>query len=194
MSRWFIVAVAFLAALGAYQLYMREAEKVPLEPLYNGERWVRFQPASQKFSVLFPSTPKQAGDTLKDSTTQELRHYELYLAESRSGKIYMINAITLPHRPSDEQGVFESFVKDMLASNPHNQLASSVPTQFLGRAAWDFEIANSEGLLVSKMFIDGETIYVLSLMTKPGQYHEKDFSNFISTFELLQKKNGSSAI
>lgn len=190
MNRLLLLAIGIVIIGGGYLLLHHKGEPstqhLPMEPIVGG--WRSYTPGTGRFSVALPVLPQHATDTINDTTTQQLRHYEMYIADAGDGTIYMINMITYPADAdlSNHKEVFKSFIDDMVTSNPQNHLLSSEPSHFHGHDAWDFNIQNSEGELRSKMFLDDKsrTLYVLSRLAKPNVPDHGEFDKFVDTFKL----------
>jgi hypothetical protein len=189
MNRLTLLILFAVIAIGGYFLF-RSKQSVSHSSVavtsQEHNEWRSYVPPSGKFTVALPVVPQHATDTVNDITTQQLRRYEMYVAESADDTVYMVNMITYPNNADlkNRQRVFKQFVDDMLASTPKNKLLSSTPTQFQGRDALDFIIQNDEGLLESKLFLEGDTLYVLSRLAKLNATDNGGFQKFVSSFEL----------
>lgn len=188
-----LIVILLSAAYFAFRPKQTHEMPVQTELTTQGKKegdWRAYTPPSGKFAVILPVLPQRATDTVNDESTQEPRRYEMYIAQSADGTSYLINLITYPDSSelADRQAIFKSFVDDMIASNVHNQLVSSTPAQFQGHEAMDFNIQNNEGTLTSKMFIDGNTLYVLSRLARPDTPENGDFEKFISSFSIKRSE------
>lgn len=201
MSRAILIILLALIAGGAYILFrphqrmdeLATAAKLRSKP--EDSHWKQFDAQSGKFSVDFPSQPQHASDTINDNATQQLKKYEMFVAEGLDGGVFMINLITYPQEEvvKDKQQIFKNFLDDMLTSNPRNQLVSSSNIQYNNHDGMDFKLKNDEATINSKMFLDGNTLYVLSKVTKNNNKDAGDFDRFVSSFKL-NNSNQSEAV
>ncbi len=152
--------------------------------------WREFTPRSQKFSVLLPVLPQHASENQAD------RHYEMYVSEKNDGTLFMISLINFknPIDTKHHEVVLNSIMEDLLNSNPTNELKSSNNDTYENRKALDFTIENKEIVINGKAFMDDQTLYVLTRISKLNQQDKKEFDFFIHSFHLLPTKNQKSGV
>lgn len=175
----------------SYLLFRPSTEHEFKEPavVKTGPSWRHFEPQSGKFSVDLPVIPQHASDMISDNNTQHLKVYDMYVAEGVDGAVYMINLVTYqnPEDVKDKGILFQNFINDMLISNPSNQLVTSSDVQYDGLDAKDFTLKNPDATVDSKIFLHGNTLYVLSRVSKAESPTNGDFKNFISSFKLNKR-------
>lgn len=187
--------LALLAGIGylIFRPHTQEEALKEIPPTNISNGWRNFEPQSGKFSVDLPVIPQHASDMINDNATQQLKRYEMYVAEGSDGAVYMINLVTYqnPEDVKDKSGLFQSFMDDMLSSNPRNQLVSSSDIQFNGLEGKDFQMKNDDATVNSKMFLDGNTLYVLSKVASPSIPENGDYQRFISSFKINKLDDNS---
>ena len=89
--------VTLYFAKDSYKILPLEEEKpdVTLE-VYNFQDWKEFSSPDGEFNVLFPTLPQHAKENLTDPKTNEVRKYNMYVAEKNDGTIFMISLISFP--------------------------------------------------------------------------------------------------
>ncbi|MFA6915786.1 MAG: hypothetical protein WC222_05270 [Parachlamydiales bacterium] len=196
MNRFILLLIlAILAVIGYWIFRPPTSEEIIKEPISakisNG--WRHYEPQSGKFSVDFPVIPQHASDMINDNTTQQLKRYEMYVAEGADGAVYMVNLVTYQNAEdvTDKNGLYQSFMDDMISSNPRNQLVSSEDTKLDGLEGRSFKLKNDDAIVDSKMFLQGNTLYVLSRVAKTGIPENGDFERFITSFKLNKNNDNS---
>lgn len=188
----FIVGVCYLAihfAKDSYKLLpMNEAVELQAETLEQSDyhNWQEFSSPAGDFKVLMPSLPQHISDKSNDSKSNEMRKIDVYMSEKKNGTIFMINLITLLDAKSlVHEELLQNFMKDMLASNPNNTLIASQSTVFKGQKALDFVIENETFNYDVREFFIGNTLVVLSNVSRKPTHNIKDFEFFINSFEFV---------
>lgn len=154
--------------------------------------WILYSENNGKFRVFFPTLPQYATQNILDPKTQQMRKYEMYIAETNNGSSFMVNTITYPEDAdlSDKQKIYRDFVRELSSANTNNQVKNSKPTTFHSHEAFDFEMnLNGEAQMDSKLFLIGPTLYVLSKLSPAQQVEKKDYAFFVDSFELLNSMN-----
>lgn len=165
-------------------------ESGPEAPLANNAAkirdWREFYSSTGHFKVLLPTIPQHAGDIIADPKTKEPRKYDTFVAADNGGPAYMISAITFPRDLDDDmlEATLQSVVDDMLARNKANQLKSKQFGKMGKYKALDFTLTHEDMFVAGKVFAEGDTLYVLSLLTKADNYKKEDLDFFINSFSI----------
>lgn len=188
MNRAVFILILICIAWGLYTFFhssSKEGELQEIKPAEAQSGWRHFLPSTGKFSVDLPVMPQQASEMINDAMTQQLRRYEMYVSEGADGTVYLINLITYPSDADmkDPQKLFKSFIDDLLASNPRNQLISSTSAAHQGLDGMEFKMKTQDAIMNSKMFLEGSTLYVLSKVSKT-ETDNGDFDKFVSSFRI----------
>lgn len=163
------------------------ALEIQLDKETDYENWQEFTSPSSTFRVLMPSTPQHVSDKSSDPKTQAIRKHDVYIAEKKNGNVFMIHLIKFhyknePKIPEDE--VLQGFLDDMLASNPNNKLVASQSAMFNGQRSLDFVIENETFNYDVREFLKGDTLIVLSNISRKNSHNLNDFQFFINSFEF----------
>lgn len=196
MARAIFIILIALLLIGLFMMFRREEKAVPAPTATEQKvtttgsygEWILYSEKDGKFRIYFPTLPQYATQNIVDPKTQQMRKYEMYIAETNDGSSFMVNKITFPENTdlSDKQKIYRDFVRELSASNANNQVKNSNPTTFHNHDAFDFEMnLNGEAKMDSKLFLVGPTLYVLSKLSPTQQGSPDDFSFFINSFELL---------
>jgi hypothetical protein len=78
-------------------------------------------------------------------------------------------------------------MKEMMSGNANNQLKNMQKGTFQGYPSVDFEISNNQVHVKSKAFIADKTLFVLTLIDKDLEEMNKQFDNFVNSFEVQNK-------
>ena len=148
------------------------------------KKWVEFTPRSEKFSALFPVTPQHATEN------QGEREYDMYASEKEDGTLFMISLINFkkPIDASHHEVVLNSIMEDLLSTNPANELKSSASGTFENRKSLDFTIENKELIIVGKAFMDEQTLYVLTYISKIKNFDKSEVDMFMHPFPFTAVK------
>lgn len=183
-----LIAIAVIGFLGiallkqSYKLLPIGATK-EFAPLPFAD-WHSFETATGKFRVMLPTLPQHATQTNKDSKTEEVRHYDMYVAEKLDGSIFMVSLITFPDSKEAPEMIQKTVVNDLLISNPTNQLKNMKVGAYKKFKTIDFAIENNEMTIHGMTFVDGDTLYLLSAIFRNSSYSPAEYEYFIKSFEL----------
>lgn len=151
----------------------------------NFQNWREFSSATKRFKVLFPTLPQHVADKVPDSKTGEMRKYETFIAADDHGGAVMISAITFSRNVQGETGELNAAITDILSRNKENNLKDMKPSRFRDRPAMDFAISSKEMSIAGKVFANGNTIYVLSMIDKNEMFNPQELAFFVNSFELI---------
>lgn len=166
------------------------AEKKAWESLHV-ENWHEFTPPTNKFKVLFPTLPQHATEKIGDPKTKEARIYDMYVSQKENGNIFMISLITLldnPNKTLDEK-MLASVVDNMLTSSPNTKVKLMQMGKYKEHPAIDFSIENELANVDGKAFLVGNTLYLLTTVSKQSEYNKKEFEFFVNSFQLTADAN-----
>lgn len=184
MSTVFIVLV-FLGIL-----FLKDSYQIlPVAASNTGEptqfsSWRDFKAPDGKFSVMMPSFPQNAKQSMKDPKTKQPRQYDMYVAEKDNGTIFMISLITFVNNTETPELLQKSVVNDLLAANPTNQLKTMKVGDYKGMKTMDFSIENATMTIEGMTFSKGETLYLLSAIFPNATYNPEEFRYFVNSFDL----------
>ncbi len=186
------IAVLALALLISFKWFTHNAWKafpsgphMDVVPPAHSE-WKEFIPKTNKFRVKVPLLPQQATESVTDPLTRHTRLYDMYVSQEADGTIYMISSIEFQDKRDvlDPEGLLKTTVNDMMKANPDNRLVKSQPTVYDGFPAQDFMIQNPQMTMEGKVFLDHETLYILTTIENGKNYKPDDFNYFIKSFQL----------
>lgn len=171
-----------------------EAETPLVDDTTKLRNWREFSSSTGHFKVLFPTIPQHATDVISDPKTKEPRKYDTFVAAENGGPAYMVSAITFPRNLEDDmlEETLHSVVEDMLARNKANKLNSKDFGKIGKYKALDFVITNGEMSIAGKVFAEGDTLYILSLVTKSENFNKKDLDFFVNSFTMQDAPKQSS--
>ncbi len=151
------------------------------------ETWVEYTPPTEKFTVMVPVRPQHASERLVDPTTRQLRVYNMYVSESLDGTAFMISLINFPDLDAatvNKDHLMSRAMHDMVSSNKKNELVDLEKGFFKGFNSFDFKIQNPINVIQTKTFVDGNTMFVLSTITREQEDKSEEYDYFIESFKL----------
>lgn len=150
--------------------------------------WKKFVPTTEKFTVYLPSVPKYAIDIVNVPNTDVKRWYEMYVSEEINGTVYLINLIT--YHPdfdiSDVKGLLNNVVNEIVSSNLNNHVVEKKESTFKERPSLFFHITNQSIVVKGVAFLVGKTVYLLTYTATKENFQEKEFDQFIHSFDLAK--------
>lgn len=146
--------------------------------------WKDYKAPNMQFSIMLPTYPQNAKQTMTDPKTKAVRKYDMYVSEKDDGSLFMISLIQFPNSKETPEYIQKSVVNDLLASNPQNQLKSMKVGEYKGKKTLDFSIVNNEMTVDGMAFSQGDTLYLLSAIFKNNAYHPEEFQYFLNSFDL----------
>lgn len=189
----FSIIIAIVAMLSFFNFGSNEKSSETSKQANVPKEWKKFNPATGKFSVFLPSTPKYAIDIVNVPKTDIKRWYEMYVSEELNGTVYLINLIT--YHPgfdlSDVKGLLHNVVNEIASSNLNNHVEELKDTTFQGKPALYFHLNNHSIEVKGMAFLSGATVYLLTYTSREENFDDKEFNQFINSFELL-KENADS--
>lgn len=188
---YLILSLFILAAIiSAY--YSKDAyEVLPINTALNEEpmlkeSWFNYDAPGGQFKVSLPLLPQTATQNLTDPKTDQIKHYEMYVAQTDAGNIYMISLINLPDELDENANllILNQIMNDMVAANPGNKLEKSKTGKYHELTSLDFTIQNDQTTIEAKEFVKGKTIYLLSTISKKDNKEKTHFNYFVNSFKL----------
>jgi hypothetical protein len=166
---------------------------LPANEASNFLEWREFAAPTGQFKVLLPALPQHATDKILDPKTQEPRKYDTFVSADDEGTAFMISTITFPRKLEEEDtdATLKSVVNDMLARNKDNKLKAMNFNKFRNHKALDFSLTNGELVVAGKVFAQGHTLYVLSMIDKAETFNPKELDFFVNSFDVTEDKNNS---
>lgn len=169
-------------------------EETSVKDLMNGNpemtsnrNWRLFVSPQKNFKAYLPALPQHTSDTILDSETKEARKYESFYVADDFGPAYMINTITFPRSVENESidETLKSVVNDILARNKNNKL-NNMKIGHTGKfKSLDYQLENNDVVISGKVIAHGDTLYVLSMMTKNDSFDQKNLDEFVNAFKIL---------
>lgn len=199
MAKYFAAIVFILLILGTYFflkdikdsyriLPLEEVQSPPLNvEAYSFQNWQDYSPPDGAFEVLFPTRPISAKENVQDPTTKQTRKYDMHVSEKNDGTIFMVTRITfvVPPGIKDPQELMNQMAEDMLNSNPQNLLHLKQNTSYREHEALDFAFGNDETTVHARTFVEGNTLYVLSRLSKVRAADDREYQFFLNSFDLI---------
>lgn len=191
----FIILLVTLIAIFLSTYFAKDSYKlIPVNtnlnenPLPLSESWFPYDSPDGNFNVSLPLLPQTATQNIVDPKTDESRRYEMYVAQTDSGLIYMISSITIDKDidTADQKALLKKMMDDMVSAKAENKLKSSSEGVFQGMPSLDFIIENDINSIEAKEFFSGRTIYLLSIISKKGSKENTHYDYFINSFKLKQ--------
>ena len=97
--------------------------------------------------------------------------------------------ISFPGKPSSvlDNEFLQNLIKEMLTTNPKNQIKDLKTSEWHKGKAVDFDLENEGASVNGKAFIEGDTVYVLSVATTPEFANPQEFNFFVNSFQLMPR-------
>ncbi len=198
LTLFIIVALALLSFLtvrfskDTYKMLpidLKKTENVDLTK-FNFQEWKEYHSPSGAFTVLLPTLPQHATESIKDPKTGNIRNYDMYVSERIDGTIFMISLITFQDLSSnsDPETLLLSMMNDMVASNPDNVLKAEQTGSFQGHPSLDFTMSNNEHHIDAKTFMIDNIMFVLTRISNAKNYNTSEYTFFINSFEVANQK------
>lgn len=197
----FVIYLALLSALVAIFLstyFFKESyellpmnTKLETKTLPPNQSWFPYDAPGGEFTVSLPLLPQTATQDLTDPKNGEVRHYEMYIAQTAEGTIYMISLITLSKLldESEKTEMLNQLMNDMVSANKGNKLRNSKSGVYEGMNSIDFTIDKESGHVIeAREFANGKTIYILSTISKKEDADKSHFKYFIDSFKIKSEK------
>lgn len=196
MTRTLSILIALLVLLGSFLVirYAKDSYKIlPIDeknPLTDASsnflNWREFRSPEGTFKVLLPSLPQHVADKVADPITREPRKFDMYATADENGTVYMISTTSFPNKVGDKnvEEVLRSVVNDMLERNKENKLKSAKLGSFRKSQSLDFALENADVTVAGKAFLQGNTMYVLSMLDKTASFKTAEFDFFVNSFDF----------
>lgn len=152
--------------------------------------WKEFRPASGKFQVTLPSTPRYVKDMIPVPNSDKKRLYEIYVSEKLDGTVFMISAITYPSEMNteDNETILKGMVDELMLAQPESKLSALYKAEHQAKPAYNFDIDNNDFKIHGKTFLVGKTLYVLSSIFLKDNDVREEYDFFVDSFVLLPEK------
>jgi len=187
-----VIVIVFVGFL-VYRVSMNPLGYLPVdevkaaqkEPEFN--HWREFKSPDGKFKVCLPYLPQHAKEVVNDQKTEKKRTYNMYIAEKPDGSIFMVNEITFHGETVLEKDkLMRKMMNDLIASDPSNVLNSVQKGRYKGHESLDFSFENPSMIVEAKAFMENNTLFMLSHVSRAGNGKEYDF--FVNSFELQKSE------
>ena len=155
------------------------------------ETWHEYTSPLSKFKVLLPVLPQHGQDTVNAPDAPGKREYDLYVSEKDDGTIFMISLIKILNDQKLDENTLTAVMNDILKATPNNKLKTMQLGKYKEYSAIDFSIENDEVNINGKAFIVGNTLYLLTSVSKMMNYKKQEFELFVNSFQLLNADSPS---
>lgn len=192
-----VIGLAFILILFGIMLMIYNAkdayEVLPVqEPVQLDEEiddgWKEYEEEQGAFKAQFPTEPQHAVENIRSQDTDELRLYKIYASETPDGKVYMVSLVTFSAEAykMGNDVLMRRFVNELVLSNEANVLEKLEPAVYKDFTGYDFTIKNPKTLMNGFVFMDDQTLILLSYLDAHGS-ETGEFERFKETFELHKK-------
>ncbi len=156
------------------------------------EEWKEYRPQNGMFVVRLPALPQHASESVPIPDANDSIKYNMYLSQSPAGSTFLINIIQYPPAfdTSNSDALLEGIVKEMMSGNTSNKLISQTKGLFLNHPAVDFTLHTQSGELFAKVFLIGNTVYILSVIDPNTERGQIAFNRFVEGFLLIEEALG----
>ncbi|MDB2614077.1 hypothetical protein N9Y92_02840 [Chlamydiales bacterium] len=197
MKKWLIFVVIFAVILltymmirgasNAYDEYSGEVQE-SVEPPSRYLLWQEFEAPSGMFTLTFPGVPQYITEVERDDIGLIERTNEIYVSETESGSIYVLNFIRF-HTDDNElplpvEKLLNNVMHEMIDARDGNRLSGFKKREFLGKEALEYAIKNGNIHMEVLTFVENNDLYVLSEISDHSNYTEADFDHFINSFRF----------
>lgn len=194
MNKFGIVLICLILLFAGF-FYLKPTEKssnINKKPIATSN-WQKFKPNSGLFTVELPHPPQYAKDMVPIPGTDLKRRYDMYVSEEIDGTLYLISVITYPNEAeaSEPLDIMKQTIDELMKTKPDNKLTKMDKSQFKTLQSFDFSFVNGEFFIEGKIFTAGKTVFVLSYVTRKGEFDAADYQRFINSFELVEKEGVS---
>ena len=167
-----------------------EIFQVDTQPNWEADRyaeWYPYKSPNDQFTVLLPTLPQRVTEQVKDGETLAVRQYDMYASQAFNGTTFLVSLVHFPATTNAATfaSLTQSFVQDMVKSNPKNVLKTTRSIEYHHSPATRFQIENDLMDIDGVTFLINETLYVLSAIYPKGLQSEQDFDYFLQSFKLL---------
>jgi hypothetical protein len=146
--------------------------------------WKNFKAPTGEFEASFPKEPKhEQEDLLPDTELTAKLH--TYGCKASNGVLYAISQIIYPADRPISAISLEEWVDELVNSTSGNELVSSEVTSLDQYPAIDFLIKNGTARLQGRVFVVGQTHYLLMASYLTINYNKEHYNYFINSFKLV---------
>jgi len=165
-------------------------QKQPNSNLMEGSdyhKWREYSSSKGHFKIMLPGIPQHVTEQMTDPKTHELRKYDTIIAGGEGGPAFMVSIITLtkPVNSQNREEFLKNLVTEMLERNQDTKLKTMQMGNFHEFPSLDFSLTNGNVLVVGKVFVHDETVYVLSMANNSEVFNPQDLRFFIDSFEIV---------
>jgi hypothetical protein len=171
----------------AYELLPANLNK-PME-VQSFSDWQTFNSQQGHFKVDFPTLPQHMTESVPDIVTKGTRKYEMYIAQKADGSSFMVSLITYSKQLDADEGklIQDKLIDEWVNGNPKNVLKESTEMDFAGHAARQFTIENDQANIESRVFLENNTLYLLTYLAQKEYFNKADYDHFVNSFQLVKE-------
>jgi hypothetical protein len=138
------------------------------------------------FFASFPAAPHHVSGDQNIIQDGQKVGYDIYIAHSRLGTMYMVNVIRYPSTfdVSVPEKILKSAVDEICSSNPANAITKSELGTFSGFPSLDFVVENPLAEIQGRVILKGTTLFVISVASENKDLLHKHFEKFLLSFSF----------
>lgn len=162
-------------------------EAAPETAIGTFQEWTSFTAPDGSFVVLLPTIPESQQDQIPIEGLNKTASYNLYSALNPDGDSFTISTITYPEEVNmtDPVRPMQKLMTDLVAANSDNHLQSSSLETSFGHPSLSFIILRGDVTMANHVIADGQTLYVLSLISVAGHpLDEAAYKHFVESFQI----------
>lgn len=148
--------------------------------------WTQYNGSDENFTVMVPAVPQHAQESVPFNEGALKLTYNMYVSEDSDGTTYMINIITYPEelKGYHKENIMENIMSEMLLSNPSNRLASlNLVDEKKSGKTMNFTLESQDVVIESKAFMQGQKLYVLSVIDTKANFNKSEYDYFVTSFD-----------
>jgi hypothetical protein len=138
------------------------------------------------FFASFPAAPQHVSGYQNVIQNGQKVGYDIYIAQSRLGTMYMVNVIKYPSAfdVSFPEKILKAAVDEICSSNPANAIVKSELGTFNGFPSLDFAVENPLAEIQGRAILKGTTLFVISVAGENKDLLHKHLEKFLSSFSF----------
>lgn len=184
-----IVAVIIVLAIFAYDLATKKERKAhPIETIIQKDRssWITYESSDGLFAITLPSAPQHVGEVALLPNGEQKVKYDVYFSQGIAGATCVISTIRYPAAfdITRQEEVLEGVKKEMMGSNPSNQILSDEKSTFMGFPSVEFSIKNNGFTSKTKAILASTVLYIITVMERNPEQLDADFTALVHSFVI----------
>lgn len=187
-KHWIVIVTLIVLAIIAYDLTPRKTQNdsnaETSQSILDKTSWKLYRPQNGRFEVLMPALPQHVSESHPNGS--EFTKYDVYLAQDHLGNIFLVSVTQYPNSfiANKDEDVLESVMNGAVGANSKNTLKHSKRSTFLNLPSLDFTIQSTDSAIRTKAILDGNILYVLTVMDRDPNRIENEFNTFAGSFAI----------